>query len=85
MTKEYNQRVEDALEALTQAGTYKFMVHSSKGDWNHKTKEVLLAELKREVEELEEAITTGKGKEAIVSEIGDIANYAAMLLDKEIK
>ncbi len=85
MTKEYSTRVGEALDALKQAGQFKMMVHSGKGDWDHKSKEVLLRELKREVEELEEAITSGKNKEAIVSEIADIANYAAMLLEKEIR
>ena len=84
MTKSYNTRVDVALEALKRAGQFKMMVHSGKGDWDHKSKEVLLAGLKREVVELEEAITTGKNKEIIASEIGDIANYAAMLLEKEV-
>ena len=79
---EYNNRVEEVLDNVTQAGRYKFMIHSVKGSWGHKSQEVLLDELSKEVEELKEAILQNKGKEAIASEIGDVVNYAAMLLEK---
>lgn len=81
---EYNNQVEKVLENAIQAGRYKFMVHSVKGGWAHKSTTQLLEELKKEVIELEEAIVSGKGKEFIASEIGDVVNYAAMLLDKEL-
>ena len=83
--REYDEATQQALQNLVTAGAFKFMIHSRKGDWKHKTVEVLLAELKREVEELEEAIITGLPREHIISELGDIANYAAMILDKELK
>jgi len=56
----------------------KFTIHRSKGDWKHKTLNVLIAELKREVEELEEAAS----KEAKILECGDIINYSCMIIDK---
>jgi hypothetical protein len=72
-----SQMENDILEDALVSAKFKFMLHRRKGGWRHKDKDVLMTELKREVKELQEA----KSKEAIISECGDIINYAAMLID----
>lgn len=72
---------DEVLNDLIIAAKFKFSIHRSKGGWEHKSTEILLKELKREVEELEEALEIGK-TEHIVSEAADVTNYLAMLVEK---
>lgn len=72
-----SQMEDNVLEDALVAAKFKFMIHRRKGGWRHKDHSTLLKELKREVIELEQA----KTKEEIISECGDIINYAAMLMD----
>ena len=77
LTNLENEILEDAMVAAK----FKFMIHRRKGGWTHKSMDVLIAELEREIVELKEAVKVGK-KEPISSEGADIINYAAMIIDK---
>jgi len=76
-----SQHEDEVIADLAVAQKFKFSVHRGKGGWHHKTKQVLLAELKREVIELEEALASDN-KEAVISEAADVANYLAMIIEK---
>ena len=64
------------------AQKFKFMVHRNKGGWDAKPIEQLVSEMKREVEELEDALKNGASKESCITEAADVANYSAMIVDK---
>ncbi len=73
-----SQKEDEVIADLGAAMKFKFMIHRQKGGWQHKALPLLMTELKREVAELEAA----QGKEHIISECADIANYCAMIVDK---
>jgi hypothetical protein len=71
-----------AIRTLNVAMKFKFTVHRNKGGWKHKTDQVLVDEMFREVKELSEAVKADEvNREHIISECADVANYCAMLID----
>lgn len=68
------------IKRFTDAMRYKLKVNAKKGRWEDLTPEKALALLKREVEELEEAIKHGNIVEVML-EGADVANFAMMIAD----
>ncbi len=63
---------------------YKFIIHSDKGRFDWKSDDMLVAAMKKEIKELEQALKDGN-KEWIVSECADVANYAYMIANKKLR
>lgn len=69
--------VEELLADGMALAKAKMVIHKDKGSWEYKSHAVLIAELRREVAELEAATS----REDIMLECGDIINYACMIID----
>ncbi len=72
------------LKKFVTAMEYKLYIHSNKGSFDWKSNDVLLSQLEAEIEELREALKTGK-KESIIAEAADVANYAFFIADKAVR
>ena len=81
-----NNREDVIIADLGDAQKFKFMVHRQKGGWDAKDLQTLRLELKREMAELDEELSSFEegeaSKERVISECADVANYLAMLIEK---
>ena len=71
-------RVNSLLEDGMAIAKAKMVIHKDKGSWEFKSREQLMKELRREVEELNQA----KTREETILECGDIINYACMIIEE---